>query len=87
MTKFAEDISATPAKAHSHKTKQNLVIKFLLIALGLFFMLDLFLDLFTLNFKSLSGEDYPTVLNRVLLHFFPLCPLLIILFNAPLKKT
>jgi len=59
-------------------------LEYLLTALLLFLGFYLFLDLFTPNFNSLSGPHYPTVLGRVILHFFPLCPMLIVLLNAPL---
>ena len=54
-----------------------------LICLTLFFTLYLFLALFTPNFKSLGGSDWPDVLPRVILHFFPLGPLAICLIHAP----
>jgi hypothetical protein len=55
-------------------------IKLLLDALVLF--IGLYIIFFTFTSASV---DYPTTVSRVVLHFFPLCPLLIILLNHAIR--
>ena len=54
---------------------------FLAFTLSLFFMVYIVI----LTFTS-STIDNPTTLARIIMHFFPLCPLLIVLLNAPIPK-
>ena len=50
--------------------------------------LVLFIGLYIVFFTFTSASvSYPNTLPRVVLHFFPLCPLLIILLNHPAQKT
>jgi len=61
--------------AKSFQTKFLLLILFLY--LGLYFVVSLF----TPNFVSIAGSHSYTALSRLILHFFPLCPILIVFLN------
>ena len=64
------------------KASQIKEIKYLYLTLIAFFMMYTLFFLFT---KSLI--DYPTTLSRVILHFYPICPMLIILIHAPMNRV
>jgi hypothetical protein len=57
-------------------------IKYLCLSLIAFFLIYI---AFLMSTKALI--DYPTTLSRIILHFFPICPMLIILLNAPLNPV
>ncbi len=57
--------------------------RLLTLALCSYFLLYFAISFLTPNFASISGPESPTVLSRVILHFFPLVPLLIVLLNSP----
>lgn len=61
---------------NSSKTKHQQEIKLLSLTLAIFFGVYLIIPVLTSNLI-----DHPTLLSRVLLHFFPLSVLLIILLN------
>jgi hypothetical protein len=58
-------------------------LTYLLLSLGAYLLLYFIVTLVSTNFISLAGEESPTVLSRILLHFFPLAVISIILLNAP----
>lgn len=61
------------------------VVQNVLAGLLLFFVFLVSVALLTTNFISLAGEYTYTTLSRLFLHFFPLCPLLIVLLSAEPK--
>ena len=63
------------------KIAKNFEIQILLLALVMFFGYYLILNAVTNYFYVLGGSESYQVLSRVVLHFFPLAPLLIILLN------
>lgn len=58
----------------------------LLLSLALYFVLYFCVALLSPNFVSLAGKESPTVLSRIILHFFPLAAISVILIHAPQKK-
>jgi len=54
----------------------------LLLFLGLYFINSLV----TTNFEWIAGAKQGSTLPRLVLHFFPICPILIVLLNAPEKS-
>lgn len=65
------------------KIKKMIEVRLLLTTLVMFFGLYFLLSLFTTEFIYISGTKSSTGLSRLILHFFPLAPLLIILLNYP----
>ena len=53
--------------------------------LGLFFLHLLIAAVFTQQYTYIAGEKSITALSRMILHFFPLCPILITLLLAELQ--
>lgn len=68
--------------SYTQRARRDEDINLLQTALGLF--IGLYIIFFTFTSASVN---YPYTLPRVVLHFFPLCPLLIILLNYPTQKT
>jgi hypothetical protein len=66
--------------------RQCLELKLILLALGAFGGMYFFIAWLTPNFISIAGVESPTVLSRIILHFFPLSALALILLHAPLKN-
>ncbi len=66
---------------HWRRIKASFILKFFGLALVLYLGLYVFVSFLTPNFISISGIQSITVLSRILLPFFPLCPLLIIFLN------
>lgn len=62
-------------------------LKFLSLALGFLFLNYLLIALFTNRFVCLAGPLYKDASSRVILHFFPLCPILIGLLTHNFIKT
>jgi len=60
---------------------KNFQTKILLLLLLLYLGFYFIIALFTANFISIAGSHSYTVLSRLILHFFPLCPLLIVFLN------
>lgn len=95
LKKFAEDLFlsanwniiwfllAVSLIINAVKIKRKFEIRFLCVALMMFFGLYFSLALFTTEFKWISGSHSITTLSRLILHSFPLAPLLIILLNYP----
>ena len=69
---------ASIAKSFQAKT----ILLFLLLYVGFYFVVALF----TPNFISIAGSHSQTVLSRLILHFFPLCPLLVVFLNSSNEK-
>jgi len=65
------------------KIGKRLEAKYLLFALAMFFGLYFGLSCFTSEFVWIAGEKSSTTISRLILHFFPLAPLLIVLLNYP----
>lgn len=63
------------------KFVKSLPAKFFILILFLYFGFYFVIALFTQNFISIAGSHTYTVLSRLILHFFPLCPLAIIFLN------
>lgn len=51
------------------------------LTLLMFFGLYFSICTFTVSFNPIAGEASPTVLSRIILHFFPLAPILVALLN------
>lgn len=51
------------------------------LTLLMFFGLYFLICTFTISFNHIAGVSSPTVLSRIILHFFPLAPILIVLLN------
>ncbi len=64
------------------KLRASLPIQFITLALGLYFLLYILVGLFTSTFHGLFGAGAYANLARTILHFFPLCIILIVLINS-----
>jgi len=62
---------------------KRLSVKYLLLCCLAYFGVYFAVALFTPNFVSFDGLCSSYTVSRVILHFFPLCPILIILLNCP----
>ncbi|MDB4349596.1 hypothetical protein OAA99_01425 [Omnitrophica bacterium] len=65
------------------RIKKSLEVRLLLTVLIMFFGFYFSASLFTTEFIWISSEKSITTLSRLILHFFPLAPLLIVLLNYP----
>ena len=67
--------------ANRNKIPKFFQIKYLLMILILYASLYFFVSVFTKSYVFIGGAYTKTVLSRIILHFFPICPMLIVLLN------
>ncbi len=69
--------------AHLVRKGRDLLVRYVLLSVILFFGLYGAVALLTVNYVWIAGESHTTTLSRLILHFYPLAVVLIILLNFP----